>query len=301
MAATPVPETAPHPERTALQIIQDTHDILMMVYPKTADGNFHHNITQDDVRTIYDMIAIRKNTKRKLLICLDTGGGNVYAAVKIMNILRHRYPEDIMIAVMEEAKSSGTMMCLAANSIVMSHASELGPLDKPLQHPNDETYTISALDITKSLDAIIDTALDKQKQLARTMIGRGLKRQVAYEVSGKAIAELMSPLLAKQDVMIYNQALRLLRMAEVYGKKFLNQYSLKWIKDDNLRNKITDIVIERLIWSYPDHNFAICRDDCENDLLLHVKKAEETGYWDDLWKRFSDMIDSTEKKFTFLD
>jgi hypothetical protein len=120
-------------------------------------------------------------------------------------------------------------------------------------------------------------------------------------VAGNSVAQLISPLLAKQDVMAYNRSLRLLRMAEKYGKNFLNSHGLKWIQDKKLRAEITDIVIERLIWHYPDHNFAICRDEVDNDLLLHVIHAEDVPYWDELWKKFDGMIGKNkEKEISFL-
>ncbi|MBI2030730.1 hypothetical protein HYT05_03840 [Candidatus Kaiserbacteria bacterium] len=234
------------------------------------------------------------------MICLDTGGGSAYSAVKIMDILRSKYKKNLSIAVMEEAKSSGTLMCLAADSIVMGYISELGPLDKPMPHPEDETSTISALDIVRSFDAILDTAKDKQLTLAANLTRKfGLKRDRAVELAGKSVSDLISPLLSKQDVLTYNQALRLLKMAEVYGSGYLKRYGFKWIKNDNFRDTIVNNIMQRLIWEYPDHNFAICRNEAE-DLLLSIEKAEEKDYWPELWKFFIKNIDARDKIIQFI-
>jgi len=275
-------------------------DVLMMIYPKTADGDFKHEINQEDERTIYKLVRNR-SCKTNLLICLDTGGGSAYSAVKIMDILRSKYTKHISIAVMEEAKSSGTLMCLAADSIVMDYISELGPLDKPLPHPDDETATISALDIVRSLDAIIDTAKEKQLTLAMRLTKKfGLKRDRAVELAGKSVSDLISPLLSKQDVVLYNRALRLLKMAEVYGTGYLKKYSFQWIKSDSLRESVVNNIMRRLIWEYPDHNFAICRDEAEEILLLSIEKAEEKPYWPELWDRFIKNFDGKNKVIEFI-
>jgi len=102
-------------------------DVLLMLYPKDINGFFSKSIQPEDEITVYELLKEKNTEKKNLLIFLDTSGGNVYSAVKIMDTLRTRYRE-ITIAVPQEAKSSGTMMCCGADRIIMSPISELGPL-----------------------------------------------------------------------------------------------------------------------------------------------------------------------------
>jgi len=141
-------------------------DILLMLYPKDADGYFSESISAKDEITVYKLLHDRGETKESLVILLDTSGGNVYSAVKIMDTLRTKY-KDITIAIPQEAKSSGTMMCCGADKLIMCPISELGPLDKPMIHPDNETARISALDIVKSIDGMLDTAEEREKELAK--------------------------------------------------------------------------------------------------------------------------------------
>lgn len=71
-----------------------------------------------------------------LYLVLHTFGGDVYSAVRIMRILQSRFKE-IKIIVPDYAYSSGTMMALGGDSIYMAVDATLGPLDKPIEHPND--------------------------------------------------------------------------------------------------------------------------------------------------------------------
>lgn len=288
-------------KKSSLSELCGAVDVLLMFYPKSKKyGSFTESIVQQDERTIYNLVKDKVNKKEELLISLDTSGGDVYAAVKIMDLLRSEY-KTIKIAVMEEAKSSGTMMCLAADSVIMGPISELGPLDKPMTHPDNETYTISALDIVKSLDVIIDSAHDKQIDLVKKIkstFGK-IRQDQAVSLAGESVSGLVSPLLSRQDIVLYNQALRLLKMAEVYGKRYLLNH-LGWITNEQLKEKIAQLVISKLIWEYPDHGFAICRDMAEDDLFLSIEKAEDAPYWTELWEKFESQLDTESKTIKFI-
>lgn len=280
---------------TMLNKLLQRSDVLLMLYPKDAKGNFTDSITTDDELKVYDLLIGQENYKENLVILLDTPGGNVYSAVKIMDTLRTRY-KDITIMVAQEAKSSGTMMCCGADRLVMGPISELGPLDKPMIHPNNETASISALDIVKSIDGMLDTAEDREKQLAFEIHTElGLPIGQSLELASKSISKLISPMLCREDVKIYNQARRLLSIAEQYGTELLNKHMLKYIKSEKTRERAAGLVIRQLVWLYPDHAFAIRRNELR-DWLFIVKDAEDTYYWNELWKEYEQNINSNRGK-----
>src|SRR3989344_1197127 len=91
-------------ELSPLQKLLKKSDVLMMLYPKDEDGYFSENIQAKDEIIIYKLLHDKKETKESLIIFLDTGGGNVYSAVKIMETLR-RKKKDIQFAKDQEAKA----------------------------------------------------------------------------------------------------------------------------------------------------------------------------------------------------
>lgn len=282
-------------ETTPLKKLLKKSDVLLMLYPKDADGNFSEYIQPKDEITVYKLLHDKKETKESLLIFLDTSGGNVYSAVKIMDTLRTKY-KDISIAVPQEAKSSGTMMCCGADKLIMSSISELGPLDKPMIHPDNETARISALDIVKSIDGMLDTAEEREKTLAKEINEEfGIPMQKCLVLASDSISKLVSPMLCKEDVKIYNQAKRLLAIAESYGKEFLTSSMLKYIDKEKLRERIADMIIRRLVWLYPDHGFAIRRNELREWFFM-VDDAEKIDYWDELWKEFEQNVGSNRGK-----
>lgn len=67
---------------------------------------------------------------RSIDLLLQTPGGDLDAAEKIINVLRKKVGDGAFrVIVPDYAKSVGTLMALAADTIVMSDCSELGPID----------------------------------------------------------------------------------------------------------------------------------------------------------------------------
>lgn len=280
---------------TPLNNFLQKSDVLIMLYPKNSEGIFSKSIGQEDELAIYRLLKEKKEFKSGLVIFLDTSGGNIYSSVKILDVLRTKYSE-IVIAIPQEAKSSGTLMCCGADGLIMSPVSELGPLDKPMIHPANETARISALDIVKSIDGMLDTAEEREKEFARELNRElGVPIKQSLEFASDSISKLISPMLCREDVKIYNQAKRLLAIAEKYATELLNKYMLKYIKSEKLREKIARLIIRQLVWLYPDHSYAIRRSELK-EWFFQVEDSEKVDYWDELWKEFDQNIGSNRGK-----
>lgn len=281
------------------QQFRETSDILLMLYPKDKAGNFSESIQSDDETTIYNLLAEQQIKKENLLLMLDTSGGNVYSAVKIMDCLRSHYTT-ITIAIPQSAKSSGTMMCFGADKLIMSSISELGPLDKPLRHPDNENTYISALDIVRSLDGTIDTAISREKEMAISLRGEfGMRIRSCLEISNDYMAKIFSPMLQHEDIKIYNQAKRLLAIAETYGSELLKKHMFNYIKTDKIKKAVVDKVISQFVWLYPDHAFAVRRDELR-DWFFIVEDAESISYWNELWSEFKKNLYNKNKVIRFM-
>lgn len=302
VTSTPVVKEDQKKALSPLESFLTQNDVLLMIYPKNEDGDFYEYISSADEIKVFELLKKKKEYKKTLLIYLDTAGGNVYSAIKIMDILRAKYPNSIDVAVAQEAKSSGTIICLAADSIIMSSISELGPLDKPLFHPEKEKTVISALDIVRSLDRMIKTAIDKEIELAKSLSKEfNLSNEKALELAGRSIAELMSPMICKEDSKIYNQASRLLDIAKIYTRELLEKHRFKGVESTKLRKAISSLIADKLVWSYPDHGFAIRRVEAKENLLLAVKNAEGLDFLDNLWDNyFKQHIGKKTKLIEFL-
>lgn len=92
-------------------------------------------ITRDMVTVFADLLHDVDGEDLDLL--LNTSGGDIDAAEKLVIMCRAR-AKSFRVIVPESAKSAGTMMACAADSIVMGFASELGPIDAQIYVPDSK-------------------------------------------------------------------------------------------------------------------------------------------------------------------
>jgi len=121
-------------------------------------SNPYAEITRNIITVFADLLDdIKKGDDLDLL--LNTPGGDIDAAEKLVIMCRSRC-EGFRIIVPESAKSAGTMMCCAADSIVMGFASDLGPIDPQIFVPDSSGQQISrpAHSFLAGFDEIKDAA-----------------------------------------------------------------------------------------------------------------------------------------------
>lgn len=84
-------------------------------------------IGDDTLRVLYECLRRRSRCARLDLV-LSTGGGLVTTARQIALLLRE-YTDYLTIFVPYRARSSGTLLCLSADELVLGPMAELGPID----------------------------------------------------------------------------------------------------------------------------------------------------------------------------
>jgi ClpP class serine protease len=125
---------------------------------------------------------------------LHTPGGLVLAALQIARALRE-HPTKVTAFVPHYAMSGGTLICLAANEIVMSSHAVLGPLDpqlekfpaasllkdieqKPIEKIDDETLVFA--DVGKKAMAQVKTAV---QELLQDRMSKERADELAHKLS----------------------------------------------------------------------------------------------------------------------
>ena len=87
-------------------------------------------------------LAIENLPERRkgLLVIIDTPGGIVEVAERIVSTLRHYYQE-VRFLVPDRAMSAGTVLVMSGDAILMDHFSRLGPVDPQLYIEGKPTPT----------------------------------------------------------------------------------------------------------------------------------------------------------------
>ena len=109
-------------------------------------------IESDDVMTFVDLLH-NLPPSEDIDLLLHTGGGSGDAAEKLISMVRRKVGQaTLRIIVPDFAKSAGTLMVLAADHVVMSDSSELGPID-PQTYFVDSNGTLRLQAVQNYLDA----------------------------------------------------------------------------------------------------------------------------------------------------
>lgn len=94
-------------------------------------------------------------------VLLATPGGDGEVALRMVRSVQARC-KTLTVAVLDKAKSAGTIFALGANHILMGPTSDLGPIDPQLVlDPRDPTSLISAKDVIAAVEAAQDAVQQK--------------------------------------------------------------------------------------------------------------------------------------------
>lgn len=110
-------------------------------------------------------------------LLIETNGGYTDATEKVVALLRLLAP-DLRVVVPRRAKSNGTLLALAAASIIMGPTSELGPIDPNLQlNPQTQVpaqFIVAAPNVDPFLKQAAEMAIRQTTKLATSLLGTGM-------------------------------------------------------------------------------------------------------------------------------
>ncbi len=269
--------------------------ILLLIYPQYP--KFY--IERPDALQLIKEFERTIKPNSKLLVVLDSPGGDIYTAVKMVDTIRSKFPS-VKFAIPLYAKSAATLMSLSADEIIMSPQSELGPLDLPYEHPHLEGEMISAYDVVRSVEYLQDLAIQKALDDIGVKIrkGVGLSRKDSVAMAIKFATDLVTPILCKEDPRVIYVCFRLLLISRIYGTEFLRDYMFK-NAPNYIRREQPSKITYRLIWEYPDHGFSIRRVEAKK-IGLSIRNAEGFSDWELVWKCYNIFMNSETKIIKLL-
>ena len=126
--------------------IETLRDSKVIAYVTGDRANMGTQIAADVVDIFGKHLEAIGRTQ-KITLILYTLGGDTMATWNIVNLIRE-YCDELEIIVPRKARSSGTIMCLGANKILLTHQSTLGLIDSSLNSPLGTKVNINGQTIT---------------------------------------------------------------------------------------------------------------------------------------------------------
>lgn len=284
----PTKQVTPQTSTVQPQQPTDPSGVLYFLLPSTA------SIDDDCIEKVKS--AVSSATLKNLRLIVHSNGGDPYSAVKIIRILRTKF-EHISGFVPFSAMSAATLMLLGAHEIYMSEESQLGPLDLPMEHPKDGS-TISSLDVVNTLNQISSSAMEMANEMFKTMrddLDKGDKigKTEAMKMALGSAVEMVKPIIEQIDPYQRQKAFRRLKIGQWYAYDLLRTGMFKG------RSSAAWRTARSFVHSFPDHSYAIFREDATGSMLnLTIKESTSIPEWDTIVK---DVATRLNKGVTVID
>jgi hypothetical protein len=242
------------------------------------------------IQTRLDEVVTTEREHTEIDIWIDSPGGDAHAAYKLILDLRHRCKR-LRAVIPDYAKSAATLLALGVDTIFMSAAAELGPLDVQIEHPDPdrEGTIVSALDVADSLEFLGTTAVGLVLTAGATIIlYTGLRRSEILHEMLQFTSEFLKPVTEKLDPHLLHQARNQLLIAERYAINMMQKRNLPAINPSGAKE-----LMSRLIRDYPAHGFVISRDEAR-ELGLPVEDMESYPRHQEVKRLYANFMRGTE-------
>lgn len=191
---------------------------------------------------------------KKISLLIYTSGGDMLAPIRIVKLIRN-HCDSFEVLVPYKAHSAGTLICLGADTIVMSKLGELTPVDPTTGHPfnpQNPANPQQRLEVSvEDLNSYLLFAKEKAEVKSEQMID-------AYKL-----------LVDKLHPLSIGNAYRAYRMARLLTERLLWLHMDKKKDEERIKKIIKEITGDITIHAYP-----IDRDEA-SDLGLNVEKADD--------------------------
>ncbi|WP_028776203.1 SDH family Clp fold serine proteinase [Shimazuella kribbensis] len=235
-------------------------------------ANFNHPesaITREDIAPFSEMVtALDKDSDVDLMI--QSPGGDPNAAEIIVHTLLAK-TKHLRVVVPQAAKSAATLVSLAADEILMSNTSELGPIDPQVTIP---------------------TAFGLAFRPAQAFLN-GLEMIKKEHAGGQALNPAYYPFLKGVDAALIDYCLKSIEHSK--------RLAVKWLSRSMFKGQINEAkrIAEELIniEKYPNHGQVINYQDARKIGLNVVYKADHDPLWQAMWQLYINyMIMMREKE-----
>lgn len=212
----------------------------------------------------------------KISLFLYTRGGNTLAAWSLVNLIR-QFCKEFEVIIPSKAQSSGTLISIGANTVVMTKQATLGPIDPSLNGPlnpqNPQVPQNPAARIPVSVESIKgyielakeDLSISKEEELTKVLL---------------SLSEKVHPL-------VLGDVYRSRTQIQMLARKLLS----KQLDDKERIEKI----ITFLTSDSGSHDYTIYRNEAKEELGLNIEKPN-----DELYNVIKETFDNIKKELELM-
>ena len=231
--------------------IETARNSKLLVYVTSTRGGLETQIANDILPKFTEHLDKLGDTD-KITLYLYTNGGNTLAAWSLVNLIRS-FCKNFEVIIPANCFSSGTLICLGSDNIVMTKQATLGPIDPSVNGPfNPNVPGIN--DPNAKLPVSVEF-VNAYVEMAKETFG------ISDSISMK---DILLSLSEKIHPMTLGQVYRTRSQIQMLARKLM-----KWHK---LTSEQEDEIIKFLCSESGSHDYSIHRGEAIEHLGLHVEK-----------------------------
>lgn len=232
--------------------LEQEYNSKLLVYVTSDRINMGAQIAPDVIDFFIDHLD-KIHPCKKISLFLYTRGGDTSAARNIVNLLR-MYCDTLQVIVPHKAHSSGTIISLGANEIVMTKQATLGPIDPSLHSMLNPPTSAGPYPV--SVEAVKGYLEFAKNEL-------GISDQTALTSIFEKLTDFVHPLVLGE---VYRLKAQIQMMAE---QLIINQVT----DADKIKNIIAFLCSES-----GSHDYTINRREAKDNLGLNITKPTDGQY-----------------------
>ena len=205
-----------------------------------------------------------------LSVILASPGGYACAAYGVTRELRRRF-QHLTVYVPVVAKSAATILCIAADELVLGELGELGPLDPQVEEKQMADYPRerSCLERLKALDQLRKSAMATFEDAIQLVLDKsGMRPLDACTIAADFTSKVYAPLYSQIDPGALGEDAREVELAIQYADRVLRRYR------PELHAVNGSAIVQRLVRDYPAHCFVIDLEEL-GELGLPARPPDE--------------------------
>lgn len=197
----------------------------------------------------------------KISLLLYTRGGDTMAAYSLVNLIR-QFCTNFEIIIPSKARSSGTIICLGADNIMMTKQATLGPIDPSLNSPLNPQNPL----IPNNPQARIPVSVESIQGFF------DLAKQELKLNDEENLKDVLLNLAEKVHPLVLGNVYRSRTQIQMVARKLL-QKQLGAAESEKI-----DKIISFLCSDSGSHDYAIYRDEARDELGLTIEKPNDEQY-----------------------
>ena len=253
--------------------IEKVRKSKLLVYITSTRGGLETQIANDILPKFTEHLDKLGDTQ-KITLYLYTNGGNTLAAWSLVNLIRS-FCKEFEVIIPANCFSSGTLICLGSDNIVMTKQATLGPIDPSVNGPFNPM--IPGINDPNAKLPVSVEYVNAYIEMAKTNFGIN---------DQSCMKDLLLSLSDKIHPMTLGQVYRTRSQIQMLARKLM-----KWHK---LTPEQEDEIIKFLCSESGSHDYSIHRGEAVEHLGLHVEKPTM-----DFYKVIKDVYDDISRELEF--